>query len=279
MKKILFAIMVSLILASNVFAETHDVKAKYEKNYNVDLIKTTLNNNTQEIKLDEYEITLSTPLKNVEVILIKPDEEVNNYIKTITNNIDNYYLSFYQNNQKITSNNINIEIKSNGKNLKIFDNKSNQIEVINNKANLTSNDYYFTVSNLLAEIRDDYKIIDVNTIVHDIEDIEINNDTNIQVFNSKNQLLDNTKVLGTGYKVLINNAGVIKEYKIVVKGDTTGDAKINLNDITRLYHYYKKIEQMDEPFILAGDVANNGIINLNDITKIYHFYKKIISHL
>jgi len=91
--------------------------------------------------------------------------------------------------------------------------------------------------------------------------------------------MDNNKPLGTGYKVLINNAGVIKEYKIVVKGDTTGDAKINLNDITRLYHYYKKIEQMDEPFILAGDVANNGIINLNDITKIYHFYKKIISHL
>jgi len=279
MKKILFAIMVSLILASNVFAETHDVKAKYEKNYNVDLIKTTLNNNTQEIKLDEYEITLSTPLKNVEVILIKPDEEVNNYIKTITNNIDNYYLSFYQNNQKITSNNINIEIKSNGKNLKIFDNKSNQIEVINNKANLTSNDYYFTVSNLLAEIRDDYKIIDVNTIVHDIEDIEINNDTNIQVFNSKNQLLDNTKVLGTGYKVILNTNNNITEHNIVVKGDTTGDAKINLNDITRLYHYYKLIESMTDAYVLAGDVATNNVINLNDITKIYHYHKKFISDL
>ena len=68
-------------------------------------------------------------------------------------------------------------------------------------------------------------------------------------------------ILFNDYLNAIENKDEIVEHQIVVKGDTTGDANINLNDITRLYHYYKKIEQMDEPFILAGDVANNDIIN------------------
>lgn len=279
MKKVLFTLIICLLLTNNVFAETHDVKAKYEKNYNVDLVTTILDDSTKPINLAEYEIVLSTPLKNIEVVLIKPDEEVNNYIKTITNNISNYYIVFYKDNKKMIDNNINIEFKNLGKKLKIYDSQGNQIEEINNIINLTSNDYYITITNVLAEIRDDYKIIDVNTFAEDLENVEINNNTKIQVFNNKNELLTKQKVLGTGYKVVLNNNDNIEEHHIVVKGDTTGDANINLNDITRLYHYYKLIESMPDAYILAGDVATNDTINLNDITKLYHYHKKIISNL
>ena len=136
-----------------------------------------------------------------------------------------------------------------------------------------------TISNIIDIEDNNYKIIDVNSTIEDLKDIEINSNSNIQIYNYKNISIEKTQQLGTGYRVIVNNLGNISEYKIIVKGDITGDAKINLNDITRLYHYYKKIEQMDNIFVLAGDVANNNVINLNDITKIYHYYKGIIQSL
>ena len=36
---------------------------------------------------------------------------------------------------------------------------------------------------------------------------------------------------------------------------------------------------MTDAYVLAGDVATNNVINLNDITKIYHYHKKFISDL
>ena len=36
---------------------------------------------------------------------------------------------------------------------------------------------------------------------------------------------------------------------------------------------------MDNVFSIAGDVAKNDIINLNDVTKLYHYYKKLIPSL
>lgn len=280
MKKVIFTLMISLLMTNNVFAETHDVKAKYEKNYNVDVNTITLNNNTKNIQLDEYKITLSTTLKNVELVLIKPEENINNYIKTVTNNISNYYIMFYKDGKKINNNNINVEFKHLGKKLKVYDTNGNQLEENNNIINLTSNDYYLTINNVLTEIRDNYKIIDVNTLAEDLKNgTTTTPETNIQIFNSKNELIEDTKTLGTGYKVIIENQGETIEHQIVVKGDTTGDAKINLNDITRLYHYYKLIEQMNDAYILAGDVATNDTINLNDITKLYHYHKDLISDL
>lgn len=279
MKKLLFVLLISLALCTKVSAETHDVKAKYETKHNVNLVKTILNNNSKTLKIDKYEIITSSSLKNVEVVIIKPEEIANEYIKKVTNNIDNYYISFYKDNKKLTNSNVTIEFKLAGKKIKVYDSQSNQIEVTDNKVKLTSNDYYVTLTNTLSEIRDDYKIIDVNTLAEDIEGLEISNNTSIKIYNNKDELIENSKTLGTGYKVIINNNNNIVEHQIVVKGDTTGDSKINLNDITRLYHYYKLIESMSNPYVLAGDVATNDTINLNDITKIYHYHKKFITKL
>jgi len=277
MKKIFFFVVITTIMFNFVYADTHDVQAKYEKEYNVDLYAMSLNNNTKTLNVNEYLLEFTTSFSDIEVVIIKLGVEENNYIKNFTKNNNNYYLGFFKDDKKINVSDITVKLKNNNKVLNIYNKLGNIVESSNDLINLKDNNYFLTVTDKISESEVEYKVIDVNTVVAELEGIDDN--SIITIYNYKNVLMDNNKPLGTGYKVLINNAGVIKEYKIVVKGDTTGDAKINLNDITRLYHYYKKIEQMDEPFILAGDVANNGIINLNDITKIYHFYKKIISHL
>lgn len=281
MKKILFIIFICIFMCNYVSADTHDVQAKYEKEYNVELFTVKLDNNTKTLNIDEYTLEFTTSLKDIEVVVIKPESEENNYIKAFTKNNNNYYLGFFKDDKKISNSDINIKIKNNNKILNIYDNLGNLIKSSDETINLNSNNYFITITdnkNIEDEnIKDEYKITDINKIASELE--EIGNKATITVYNNKNIEVENNAPLGTGYRVLVNESGIIKGYKIVVKGDITGDARINLNDITRLYHYYKKIEQMNEPFILAGDVAKNDIINLNDITKIYHYYKKLISQL
>lgn len=277
MKKILFVVLILIVMCNTVYSESHDVQAKYDKNYNVELNTITLNNNTKTLTINDYSFEFSTELNDIEIVVIKVENEANDYVKTFTKNDNNYYLGFFKDNKKISTSDIKIKIKNNDKVLNIYDNSGKIIDSSNQKISLNGNNYFMSINEKI-EHEEEYKIVDINSIAKELEELEDNN-YEISLYNSKNNLVNNDSPLGTGYKVIANKLGEEKEFKIVVKGDTTGDAKINLNDITRLYHYYKKIENMDEPFVLAGDVANNDIINLNDITKIYHYYKKIIPNL
>ena len=58
----------------------------------------------------------------------------------------------------------------------------------------------------------------------------------VKVFNSSDvEMTDTSKGLGTGSKVkLYENGNVVKEFTVVVYGDTTGDGKIGANDALTL---------------------------------------------
>lgn len=277
MKKIIFFVLVCFCMNVNVCAESHDVSAKYDIIYSDNVLIVSLNNNKKTVNIDNYSIEFSSREK-VDVVIIEMENEENNYARGFTSLDNNYFVMFYTNGSKVSKSNINVEINTSGKSLSVYDNYGNIQNISNNIINLTKNNYIFTFVDTPNETNS-YVTIDINSLISDIENVGLGSNSSVLIYNSKNELIDNNKKLGTGYKVIIKNANVVNEYTVVVKGDTTGDANINLNDITRLYHYYKKIEKMDEFFVLAGDVAKNDIINLNDITKIYHYYKKIISDL
>ena len=111
MKKILFILFIWSFMCMNVNASTHDVEAKYETKYNVNLTTATISKETKNIKLDNYTIALSTNLRDIDIVIIKVEGDANNYVKTITDNNDNYYIGLYQNGKKITESNLDITIK------------------------------------------------------------------------------------------------------------------------------------------------------------------------
>jgi hypothetical protein len=281
MKKIYYLFIVFIIFCScTVYAEKHDVQAKYETTYNVPVFKGIIQNKHSSIEVDnKYVLKFSSSVDDIEIVIIKMDNDANNYAKTITNGDENYFLLFFKNGNKLINNEIEVEISDKNKVLNIYSNDGNVVDKSNETIELSSNDYIIGFSNY-EEINDGrYIISNANSTIDDIDGLNISSSSMVEVYNYKNQKINQNAKLGTGYRVVVTNDLDIKEYVIVSKGDITGDAKVNLNDVTRLYHYYKGIENMDEIFILAGDVTPNKIINLNDITKIYHYYKKIISNL
>lgn len=282
MKKNIFLLLVIFCLClinCNVLAESKDIEAKYDVDYNVELVSGILNNNSIDLTIDNYEFQVSTSMNDVEIVIIRAEDAANDYAKGFTDSEENYYLIFYQNGKKINLGDIDIKITSANKVLNIYSNSGKLLEKSNEKINLTNNDYFLVITDLINIDESDYIITDDGNNVDSLDGIEIEDNSVVEVYNSKNVKVNSFSALGTNYKVLVTTGEKSKTYTIIVKGDTTGDSKINLNDITRLYHYYKGIEKMDECYVLAGDVANNNIINLNDVTKLYHYYKKIITSL
>ena len=279
-KKFLIAILFLCLyfINCNVYAVGKDVQANFKQSYNVELVSDIINNNEISLILDDLSVELSSNENDIKVILIKSSGEANDYAKSFTSNKNNYYLAFYKNNKK-TNTNVNIKIKTKDKVLNVYNNNGKLIEKSNETINLTGNDYFLVMTDLINIENDNYKVVDINTIAENIKDIEINSGITIEVYNSKDVKIENTEKLGTNYKVVLNDGSKKITYTIITMGDTTGDARISLNDVTRLYHHYKGLENMEESYILAGDVAHNDIINLNDITKIYHYYKGIITEL
>lgn len=74
------------------------------------------------------------------------------------------------------------------------------------------------------------------TIQEFLEEDNFTENLEVKVFNSNDQeITDTSKGLGTGSKVkLYENGNVVKEFTVVVYGDTTGDGKIGANDALAL---------------------------------------------
>ena len=96
---------------------------------------------------------------------------------------------------------------------------------------------------------------------------------NLIVTNNKGVTMSGTDKVGTGSNVKIDLSNEALNYKIVVLGDTTGDGKVNVIDVTKLYQQYRgTIEtQMSDVEIVAGDVMKDNVIKLNDIAKLYQY--------
>lgn len=261
-----------------VYAENKDVEVKYEVSYNVDLVKVKLDNDSKSVNFDGYDFELSTKENNLEVVIFKTNDDAKSYVEGFSGSKGSYYLAVYRNGEKINSY-IKIKLNASSKILNVYRNNGKLVDKSNEKISLTNSDYFLVVTDKIDIDNSSFIIVDDGNEVNKVEDIVVEDDSEVEVYNSNDVKVDSSSVLGTNYKVVVKSKEKTYSYVVVVKGDTTGDARINLNDITRLYHNYKGIEKMDDAYILAGDVAKNDIINLNDVTKLYHYYKKLIPTL
>ena len=127
------------------------------------------------------------------------------------------------------------------------------------------------------KVKDKY-ITDVklNTSINDF-DLGLDNIYNVKI---TNKLLDNG-LIGTGNKVNIYlDNDLVVSYIAVVKGDTTGDGKVSVGDVAKLYQYLKKKITMEEHFATAGNVVDvDDEIKVGDVAKLYQFVKGKISSL
>lgn len=88
----------------------------------------------------------------------------------------------------------------------------------------------------------------------------IKTDDNISVYYSPNN-----QFLGT--------------FTLSVKGDLNNDGEIDMNDVTKIYQYYKQRIVLGRAAQIAGDINDDGSISISDIAKIYQYSKGKVRNL
>ncbi len=88
---------------------------------------------------------------------------------------------------------------------------------------------------------------------------KITTDLEIEIVNYQNQILQDTDIVGTGSKILVKEDGkILRQYQIIIYGDSNGDGKINSVDLLVLQRHILEIEPIEEIFRKASNINKNG---------------------
>lgn len=91
--------------------------------------------------------------------------------------------------------------------------------------------------------------------------------------------LDKTNIIKTGDTVEIALEGKTEIYTISVLGDINGDGKIDNGDVALLYNNLKGKKTFEKYQTFSGDIINDSSIKINDVARLYRFFKKRVDTL
>ena len=75
-------------------------------------------------------------------------------------------------------------------------------------------------------------------------------------------------LIGTGFKVTVSNKEKSETLVVLIKGDTSGDGKINALDLLQVQKNILKTYTLNNEYFHAGDTSGDGKINALDLLQI-----------
>ena len=96
-----------------------------------------------------------------------------------------------------------------------------------------------------------------NTVV-DIKQL-ITTDLEIEIVNSKDEVLTDNDLVGSGCRIRVKENGkILRVYQFILYGDSNGDGKINSVDLLVLQRHILEIEPIEEIYRKASNIRKNG---------------------
>lgn len=123
--------------------------------------------------------------------------------------------------------------------------------------------------------------VDINTTVNDFKkNIDLNDGYSVDV---NYKTIDGQNLLYTGSKTKIyNNGNLIIEYTNIIRGEVTGDGKINYLDYVNVYNHIQKIKhpestkkELKNEYLISADISDDGKVNYLDYVRIYNKIKEL----
>ena len=88
----------------------------------------------------------------------------------------------------------------------------------------------------------------------------------VEVYSNNNRVTDGN--VGTGMVVRIKSSTSESTYTITVKGDPSGDGKINALDLLQVQKYIIGEKKLDSIYFRAADVSGDSKVNALDLLQI-----------
>ena len=101
----------------------------------------------------------------------------------------------------------------------------------------------------------------------------------IEIYQGTEKITNTDTKIGTGMIVKITLNETQREYTTVIKGDTNGDGKTDIQDIFAINKHRLNNGILTNAYLLAGDTNKDGKININDIFRINKYRLGMITEL
>lgn len=221
-------------------------------------------NNAFDKNLGNYEVVEHLDANTDEIIIRAVKESPN---ATITINGEEYTSGTNKTIQGLNPgrNTISIVVKAESESIKTY-----QVVVIrdSNLEQITSEQFGHTIADGYIKT-----VADLQTVT-DLKNQLDNDNSKLQVWSADNTtMLGDSDRVGTGMivKLFVNN--VMTDSKIViVLGDTTGDGKLNMNDVSRIINHYLGRSLLVDAQLVAADVDKNSKVNMTDVSRVINHY-------
>ena len=69
----------------------------------------------------------------------------------------------------------------------------------------------------------------------------------------------------------------VTEVLLGVKGDISGDGRINVGDVSKLYAHVKQTSPLSGDILFIADISGDNRINVGDVSKLYASVKQTAS--
>ena len=200
-----------------------------------------------ELKIDFGELSVTG-----NNIVLKEEITYDDFIGKIT--LTNLEAEIYKEEEKVTSGYI-----EKGMTLKVYSKDMGMEETY------TITDEYINVDELEIDENGYVSKYEFGTTYQDIQDNIMTSGSVKFIDNNRNELLS-SDIIRTGSKVVIRTGEETQEYIIVVYGDSDGDGRITINDVTSAANYIFTSEK--NCYKEASDVTRDGITAINDVKEI-----------
>ena len=88
----------------------------------------------------------------------------------------------------------------------------------------------------------------------------------VEVYSGNNRVNDG--LIGTGMRVKVTSSAGTTEFTAVVKGDPSGDGKVNALDLLQMQKYILKQKSLSGAYFTAADPSGDGKINALDLLQV-----------
>ncbi len=280
-------------LKVNIFSDGNDKTSDFKVNIETlenDIIKVTINT-TKDTKPGNYNIVAKDQVK------VEKDFEIKDYTHVEKIELDKSNIKIVKGSQETliatitpedaknknvsweSSNDDIVKVDQDGK-ITAVDLGTATITVTTDdgghKANceveVVEKSSYNIVGNMIKGIKPESDVSNFN--------LGLSSNHVVKIYDSKDNLKSDG-IFVTGDKVKVyENDELNQEYVVIIAGDTTGDGKITISDVSKLYQYLKKKITIEDYFIEAGNVVNtDNEIKIGDVAKLYQYIKKKITDL
>ena len=106
-----------------------------------------------------------------------------------------------------------------------------------------------------------------STVISIKENIEsIGGSKSVVITNNEDkEITDKETLIGTGFKISVSNTKETKTYKVVIKGDASGDGKINAQDLIYIQRSILGTYNLKDAYLKAADPSKDDKVNAQDL--------------